>query len=171
MRTPSVIWLTGLSSSGKTTISKRLYNNLAEKHSPIVLLDGDDIRVAFGEDLGHKESDRIIQIKRIQNIANILVKQNVSVIVAALYSSEDLLRWNRLNLQNYFEIYLKASIKTVESRDTKNLYSPALDGKIKNVVGIDIDYSHPKNSDVVVDMDKNPFIPEVLAEIIRRLKK
>ena len=65
MKTPSVIWLTGLSSSGKTTISKRLYKNLAEDYSPIVLLDGDDIRIAFGEDLGHKESDRIIQIKRI----------------------------------------------------------------------------------------------------------
>ena len=171
MKIPSVIWITGLSSSGKTTISKGLYKELIDQYSPLVLLDGDDIRIAFGEDLGHKEKDRIIQIKRIQNISNLLVKQNVNVLVAALYSNDKLLNWNKLNFKNYFEIYLKASIKTVQSRDTKNLYSPALNGKIKDVVGIDINYKDPENSDLVIDMDANPSIPDVLTKIIKELSK
>ena len=165
MKPPFVIWFTGLSSSGKTTLSKNLHSTFEKEVVSLVLLDGDDIRTAFGEDLGHGQDDRFTQIRRIQNISKILVDQGISVIVAALYANEELLLWNRKYLKNYFEIYLQASIKTVMSRDTKNLYAPAINGNLKNVVGVDIGYDDPKSPDIIIDMDR----PNNVSDTIRHL--
>ena len=154
MNRPFVIWFTGISGAGKTTLSEKLYNHLKKDHRALVLLDGDDIRLAFGGDLGYEEENRFIQIQRIQHISNIIVRQGVSVIVAALYSHEELLLWNRKHFRNYFEIFLDMSISEALKRDTKNLYLPAQSGKISNVVGIDIDYRVPKSPDIVIDMNQ-----------------
>lgn len=153
MNISSVIWFTGLSSSGKTTLSKKLYGIMKEKLPSLVLLDGDNIRKIFGADLGFSKEDRFEQINRIQNITKLLLNQGVTVIVAALYCNEAIQSWNRKYLDNYFEIYLKASLPTLINRDKKNLYVPAQQGKIKNVVGVDIDYHLSLSPDLTLDMD------------------
>ena len=76
METPFLIWFTGISGSGKTTLSRRLHKRLKKTIKPLILLDGDDIRVAFGSDLGYDVNSRILQINRIQNIAKILVNRS-----------------------------------------------------------------------------------------------
>ncbi len=107
------------------------------------MIDGDVIREVFGPSLGYAEADRVIQIGRIQRLAKFLNEQGLIVIVAALYAHPDLLKWNRINLNNYTEVYLKASMDLLRRRDQKNLYSRASKGQAANVVGIDIPWHAP----------------------------
>ena len=101
-----VVWITGLSGSGKTTVAKYIIKKSIDTHPNMVMLDGDVVREIFNNDLGHEQKDRIVQIKRLQNLSLFLEKQNQIVIVSALYSSPQLLKWNRRNFKNYFEILL-----------------------------------------------------------------
>ena len=157
-----VIWVTGLSGSGKTTLCKALWKLLKPQLPELVLFDGDVIRAVFGNDLGYREEDRVVQIKRLQNIARVLVEQNMVVLVAALYSNPVLLDWNRKNLGRDFEGYLKASMNTLRARDVKGLYSQAANAKTSDIVGLDIPWHAPVSPDLVIDAD-NPEIPAVLA--------
>lgn len=157
-----VIWVSGVSGSGKTTLCNAIWRLLKERVPELVLLDGDAVRAAFGNDLGYREEDRIVQIKRLQNMAKMLSDQNLIVIVAAVYANPELLRWNRWNLSDYFELYLEASFKTVQRRDTKGLYAGAASGEITNVVGVDIPWHAPESPDLVINTD-NGDGAEVLA--------
>jgi len=157
-----VIWITGLSGSGKTSLSNALFRLLKPRVPELVLLDGDTIRAVFAHDLGYREQDRVIQIKRLQKIAKVLSEQQLVVIVAALYSHPDLFAWNRENFQNYFEIYLEISLDTARRRDTKGLYAPGASPEGANVVGIDIPWHAPLNPDLVIDANK-PVSPNTLA--------
>ena len=94
--------------------------------------------------------------------ANLLSQQGLVVLVAALYSNPDLLRWNRRKLSPYFEVYLKASIEFARGRDSKGLYAKATAGEISNVVGIDIPWHAPEQPDLIIDAD-SAEPPEKLA--------
>lgn len=157
-----VIWLTGLSGSGKSSLAAALYALIKPARPALVRLDGDEIRAAFGGDLGFKEADRFRQIQRIQRIARMLADQGLDVLVAALYTHPELLAWNRANLPGYFEVYLKAEIDFVTGRDTKGLYARARRGEISDVVGVDIPWHAPACPDLVIDAATAPP-PEALA--------
>ena len=161
-----VIWSTGLSGSGKTTLAVALRDILKPQLPHTVLIDGDVIRDAFGESLGYAEPDRVIQINRIQRLAKILADQGLIVIVAALYSHPDLLAWNRKNLSEYFEIYLKASQDLLHRRDQKNLYSMAKKGETKNVVGIDIPWHAPQAPDLIFKADEEAQPQQMAQRVI-----
>jgi adenylylsulfate kinase-like enzyme len=148
-----IIWLTGLSGSGKTTISKEFLKITKKKKYNFINIDGDLIREVYNDKLGYSKKDRVIQIKRIQKIALYLNKQNCNIIVSALYSNATLLKWNRENLKNYIEIYVKTSIQELIKRDQKKLYSKFFDKKQKNVVGMDINFLSPKKSDIIIDTE------------------
>jgi len=160
-----VIWITGLSASGKTTLSKAFEKKYKSKLSNMVLVDGDVIRDLFGNDLGFTERDRQIQIGRMQAIASFLEKQSILVIVAALYSNKELLERNRKLFDEYYEVYLKADIDLLQTREFKELYKNALAQKVKNVVGVDITWHEPVTSHLVFEVAKG-MVPEEMAEII-----
>src|SRR3989338_4782766 len=145
-----VVWLTGLSGAGKTTIAEVIVRVAKPRIPELVLIDGDVIRDLFGAGLGFDEEARKQQIGRIQRLALFLARQNVAVVVAAVYSNPDLLRWNRTNLPGYFEIYVDTPLATVEARDTKGLYSKARIGEVQHVVGIDVPWHVPDSPDMVV---------------------
>ena len=161
-----VIWITGMSGSGKTTLATALHDLLKPTLPHTVLLDGDVIRAAFGVGLGYSEPERVVQIQRIQNLAKVLAGQELIVIVAALYANEDLLRWNRLNLPGYCEVYLEASIDLLEGRDKKNLYSMAKSGETRGVVGFDIPWNAPENPDVLFNADIEATPKEMVRQLI-----
>jgi adenylylsulfate kinase-like enzyme len=160
-----VIWLTGLSGSGKTSLAAALYALLKPARPQIVRLDGDEIRAVFGGDLGYAERDRYRQIQRIQNLAKMLADQKFDVLVAALYAHPDLLAWNRAHLPGYFEVYLKAGVEFVSGRDPKALYARARRGEIADVVGVDIPWHAPAHADLVVEAATAPA-PEAIARRI-----
>jgi adenylylsulfate kinase-like enzyme len=157
-----VIWLTGLSGSGKTSLCAALHARLKPSRPALVRLDGDEIRAAFGGDLGFKEADRFRQIQRIQRIAKMLADQDMDVLVAALYAHPELLAWNRAHLPGYFEIYLKADVDFLARRESKALYARARRGEIADVVGVDIPWHAPAQPDLVIDAAAAPA-PEALA--------
>jgi cytidine diphosphoramidate kinase len=148
-----VLWITGLSGAGKTTLCSELYRQLKPALPELVYLDGDVVRAAFGHNLGYTEPDRVKQAQRLQAMSRVLAQQQLVVLVAVLYSHPDLLAWNRANIDGYFEIYIKASLATVRGRDPKGLYAKADAGLEKHVVGLDIPWHAPLHPDMVFDAD------------------
>jgi adenylylsulfate kinase-like enzyme len=159
-----VLWLTGLSGSGKTTISNALMEIVKPILPSLVLIDGDAIRELFGG-LGFDEESRKVQIRRIQSLALFLSNQKIPCIVSALYSNPELLSWNRNNLPGYYEIYVKTPLPEVEKRDTKGFYLKARQGDLVDVVGIDIPWLEPLAPNLIVDTINND-VDSIVMEII-----
>lgn len=146
-----VTWMIGLSRAGKTTLSKLLYDKLKPQTSNLVLLDGDAIRNLFGNDVDHTIEGRRRNAERISHLSKFLSDQDIHVIAAVLSIFPEWQEWNRNNIKNYQEIYIKASIDILEKRDINNLYSQAKKGQIKNVVGIDIPFPEPQNPELIIE--------------------
>ena len=161
-----VIWLTGISGAGKSTIANGLLDLLKSQIPELINIDGDQVRDVFEEKLGYSENERNIHIKRIQRLCLLLDKQEQIVITSALYSNEKLLQWNRENFSEYYEIYLNASLDIVKKRDVKGLYKKYEEGKEKNIVGLDIPWNEPKNPDLEIDFSKEISIKKILHQII-----
>ncbi len=157
-----IIWITGLSGAGKTTLCEALRTALKPRLPELVVLDGDGVRQAFGGDLGYDEESRVRQFRRLQSIAQLLAQQGLVVLVAAVYQRPELMAWNRANLPGYFEVYLRTSLATVRARDPKGLYRRALAGETRDVVGVDIPYHAPEHPDLTIDADR-PEPPDRLA--------
>lgn len=154
-----VIWMIGMSRAGKTTLSKLLYEELKLKTKNLVLLDGDAIRVLFGNDVDHSIEGRRKNAHRISNLSKFLSDQDIHVVAAVLSIFPEWQAWNRENIQDYSEVYIKASLDVLEKRDLNNLYSQARQGIIENVVGVDIPFPEPQHPDLVIDnnIDTNDF--------------
>ena len=166
-----VIWVTGLSGAGKTTLCLALRDLLKTNLPEMVILDGDVVRAAFGHDLGHSEADRIVQVKRLQGMSKALTDQNMVVIVGVLYNNPDLLAWNRKNFPGYFEVYIKTSLETVMNRDSKGLYEKARAGQQSDVVGIDIPWYAPTNPDLIIEGDRPDPPAELAAHVVRSIPR
>lgn len=165
-----VIWLTGLSGAGKTTLAEAIVASAeANANKKIVLIDGDLVRELFGSDLGFDEDSRMMQIGRIQRLAHWISHQNICVVVAALYANPDLLLWNRKNLPGYFEVYVDTPFRIIESRDSKGLYKKVREGAIDNVVGFDIPWHAPQKPDYIVSSDGTMPPDEIAANILLQL--
>jgi len=154
----TVYWLTGLSGAGKTTIGKLLYKKLKEDKDDVVFLDGDTLRVVFGNDLGYSKEDRKKSAMRNSRLCKELSDQGIHVVCATISMFNDCREWNRENIENYKEIYIKVPIEILIKRDQKKLYSKALKGESRNVIGIDIEFEEPKKPDIIIvnDNSKDP---------------
>ena len=162
-----VIWITGLSASGKTSLAKYYRKYMKQFDYKFIIVDGDNIRDIYLNDLGFDTKARFKQIMRMQEIAKFLDKQKFNVIVAALYSHPKLLGRNRRLFKNYFEIYLKADIEFLAKRETKKIYKKAINKKIKNVVGMDIKWYEPKKSHLIFEQ-KNKFKLKTMCNLINQ---
>ena len=141
-----------------------------KKYLPnLINIDGDIVRQFFEKNLGYKENDRIKQIKRIQKICKFLEKQDLICIVSALYSNYNLMKWNRENFLNYYEIFLDADLDLVKNRDPKNLYKKYQEGKEKNIVGIDIPWHAPETYDLKIVMTEKTKVEKVVKKISSKL--
>ncbi len=167
-----VIWLTGLSSAGKTTLSKALRARLSVRNEASVILDSDNLRKTLFVDLGFSRSDRTENVRRIAELAKLVREQNFIVIVACISPfAVDRSLAQRIIGQNYFfEIFVDCPLSVCMKRDPKNLYNQALAGKIDEMVGVNLEYEIPLNPDLVVKSNLMTVEEEVNA-IIRFLNK
>jgi adenylylsulfate kinase len=146
-----VIWIIGIAGSGKTTVSKIFYNQIKKKKRETVLLDGDQIRQIFSNDLKHTKQDRLTNAKRIRNLCKMLDLQNINVICAILSIAEKDRLWCRKNLTKYIEVYIKSDIKHIQDRGDRKIYSDYDKGLVKNVVGKDIKFEEPYCPDYIIN--------------------
>ncbi len=165
-----VIWILGLSGAGKSFLSETLKQELKKDYGEFIILDGDVIRNVFDNDLGFSIKDRNINASRISKLACFLSQNKINVIVPVLSLFPDWLAWNRKNIKEYYEIYIDVPISILKERNNKNIYFK--DGREnKSVVGVDIEFKEPKNSDlkIVNSFDKNSLNNNL--KLIRKLIK
>lgn len=161
----AVYWITGLSGAGKTTIGKIVYEKLRGKYANTVFLDGDILRRVFGDDLGYSDEERRKCAMRYSKLCNMLQQQDMNVVCCTISMFDSIREWNRENIDNYFEIYIKTSIKTLQKRDQKGLYSSYLAGENKELAGFQVGIEEPKHPDLVLENDGKDT-PEKQAEKI-----
>ncbi|MGE4526882.1 MAG: adenylyl-sulfate kinase [Rhodospirillaceae bacterium] len=148
-----VIWLIGLSGAGKTTLSSLVYEALKPRLPNLVRLDGDVVRDLFGNDADHTVAGRRRNAERLSMLSRFLAQQDIHVVAAVLSIFPEWRRWNRENLPEYAEVYVKVSMETLQRRDPKGLYAGARRGEIPNVVGVDIPFPEPEAPDLVIEND------------------
>ena len=156
-----VIWLIGLAGAGKTSIGKALYRLERSRRTNVVFFDGDHFRTIMGDDLGHTIEDRWVNAWRICRLCQYLDSQGIDVVCAILSLFHETQAWNRLNLKQYFEVYVDVPMDVLIQRDQKGLYSSAIGGRIRNVVGVDIPFKPPPSADLVIDNSRptDSFVP------------
>ncbi len=158
-----VIWITGISGTGKSTLGKKLFLEVKKKHSSTIFFDGDKFREIFQNDINYTLKDRDINAVRLTRLVKNLSLQKINIIISANLTNIKFRKWMKKNVKNYYEIYISASLKSLLKRDYKKLYSKAINKKIKNVVGVDLPFNEPKNSDLYLknNDDKKIFLKSV----------
>jgi adenylylsulfate kinase len=161
-----VIWLTGLSGSGKSTIANELEKWLNSKSKLTKILDGDNIRLGLCKDLSFSDQDRKENIRRISEVAKLLSDTGVITITAFIspFIEEREMAKGIIGQENFIEIYVSTSLEICEKRDVKGLYKKARSGEIKKFTGIDSPYESPTNPDLVIDgsLDLNDSIEKII---------
>ena len=163
------IWIIGPSAVGKTTVSKIFYNQLKIKNDKLILIDGDQVRNLYENNLGYDPISRSKNTYRYINLVKWLMEYNISSIVAVISPFEKDREFCRKEIKNYKQIYLRCSMDERIKRDKKKLYAPALKGEKKHVVDVDIPFDLPKKSELSIDTEKKRP-GSIVEEIIKKLK-
>ena len=170
-----VIWITGLSGSGKTTIAKALEIQLHRKGYLTKLLDGDNVRTGINNNLGFSEAERKENIRRIAEVSK-LFKDGGVILINCFISPTKEIRDQAKNIvgeKDFFDIYVNTPLEVCEQRDVKGLYAKARAGIIKNFTGIDSPYEEPENPDVEIkttDMSVETSINKILNVLLPRIE-
>lgn len=152
-QTPKLIWFTGLSGSGKSTVSDALENMLFEKGFSTYSIDGDNIRLGLCKGLGFSIEERTENIRRTAEVAYLMLDAGLVVLasfISPLKSQRDLVR-EIVGEENFIEVYVSTPIGQCEKRDVKGLYKKVRDGEIKNFTGISSVYEPPEKPDITID--------------------
>lgn len=154
---PLTIWLTGLSGSGKSSVSEELEKQLYEYGYKTFILDGDNVRNGLNSDLGFEKSDRNENIRRIAETAKLFNDSGIIIITAFISPYRELreMAKNIIGKDNFIEVYVNTTLETCMDRDIKNLYSLALKGEIKNFTGISAPYEKPNKNFIEINCNKN----------------
>lgn len=148
-----VVWFTGISGAGKSTIAALVESHLRGRGLPIYNLDGDLVRMGLNSDLGFTDADRVESIRRISEVTRLFVNAGTVVIVAAISP----FRTGRDNARNlippgrFIEVHVDTPVEVAEQRDTKGLYRMAREGRLKNFTGIDSPYESPTDPEIRID--------------------
>ena len=165
---PLVLWFTGLSGSGKSTIANEVEKTLNLMNRHTFLLDGDNIRHGLNKDLGFTEADRIENIRRIGEVARLMADAGLIVLTAFIspFRAERQIVREMLPEGEFIEVFVDTPLAVAEERDVKGLYKKARAGELKNFTGIDSPYEAPEHPDIVVNTVE--MTPEQAAEFIVR---
>ena len=170
-QTPRVLWFTGLSGSGKSTIANEVEKKLALMNRHTFLLDGDNVRHGLNKDLGFTESDRIENIRRIGEVAKLMTDAGLIVLTAFIspFRADRQLVRDMIDGGEFIEIHVDTPLEVAEARDVKGLYKKAREGKLKNFTGIDSPYEPPESPEIrvnTVEMTPEEAADHIIAKIL-----
>ena len=151
-------FFTGLAGAGKSTLGGLFYRKLKEQRNDVLLFDGDAVRVARQEP-DYSNEARLESCRRSMGMYKLITDQGIDIVCCGIAMFEEVRAWYRENIENYREIYIKASMKTLYQRDQKGLYSSG----VKQVVGVDLPYEEPQHPDVLIEND-GAETPEKIVE-------
>ena len=170
MEKGTVYFFTGLAGAGKTTIGGMFYERLKEISPDAELIDGDQARRSDPNDTGVMDEDRYTTEAREAGAWDMfawcrdIASEGRDVVVCSISMYKEIRDWNRANIENYREIYVKVSMDTLYRRDQKKLYS----SKTRNVVGVDLPWDEPESPDVVAENDGDKTPEEIVDELVRK---
>jgi adenylylsulfate kinase len=166
-----VIWLTGLPSSGKTTIAESLKPQLIQVgFQNIELLDGDIVRKELSPDLGFTKEDRDTHARRVIYLCKLLSRNGIPTIVSLISPYRELRSFARNEMSYFIEVYVKCSLETCIKRDRKGLYRKALNGEIKDLTGLQDPYEEPANPELIANTEEE-HLDEIVNKIILKIKE
>jgi adenylylsulfate kinase len=163
-----VIWITGPSGAGKTTLANALYKKLESMGYRVELLDGDGVRRKLYPNLGFSEEERWMHNRVVVEMARRLSRNGIITIVSVVSPYRAWREYARKEIEKFVEVYPRCPLEVRMKRDPKGLYSKALRGEIKGLTGLDGEYEEPENPEVVVDTDKMTVEEEVEA-VLKKL--
>ena len=168
---PCVVWFTGLSGSGKSTIANILEQKLHTIGKRTYLLDGDNVRHGLNKDLGFTDADRVENIRRVAEVSKLMVDAGLITLVSFIspFKSERQMARDLLSADEFFEIFINTPLEECEKRDPKGLYKKARAGELKNFTGIDSLYEEPENPDLILNTSSGNA-EELTDQIIKFLK-
>lgn len=163
------LWFTGLPSSGKSTLARRVEQVLLERGMNVEVLDGDEVRETFSKGLGFSKEDRDTNIRRIGFVAKLLSRNGTVAITAAISPYRETRDEMRKAIGRFVEVYVQCPIDVLKERDVKGLYKKALAGEIKHFTGVDDPYEAPAKPEVLIESDRESEEQSV-AKIITTLE-
>jgi adenylyl-sulfate kinase len=164
----TTLWLTGLPCSGKTTLAKRIKEELDNRGYKTVHLDGDDVRGALNENLGFSKEDRIENLRRVAHVAKLFNKSGTFVIASFVSPRDSMREMIKRIIGNFKLVYLKCPLKVCEKRDVKGMYKRARLGEIPDFTGVGAPFEVPKSADIAVDTEHRD-VEECVNTILRKL--
>lgn len=150
------LWFTGLSGSGKSAISEQVFARLRKQGHKAELLDGDVVRTNLSQGLGFSKEDRDTNIRRIGFVCELLSRNGVIAVVAAISPYRNAREEVKRRLERFVEVYVECPIEVLAERDVKGLYKRALAGEIPHFTGVTDPYEAPENPDLVIRSDREP---------------
>lgn len=165
-----ILWFTGLSGSGKTTITKALEPELKARGCKVEILDGDVVRTNLSKGLGFSQEDRDTNIRRIGFVAHLLSRNGVAAMTAAISPYRAIRDEIRAMEPNFVEVYITAPLEVCEGRDVKGLYAKARAGEIKGFTGIDDPYEEPLNPEVICYTERES-VEESVTKVLSKLEQ
>ena len=168
---PVILWFTGLSGAGKSTVANIVEKRLAAMDQHTYTLDGENVRHGLNNDLGFTDADRVENIRRVGEVSKLMVDAGLIVLVSFIspFRAERRIVRQMVEEGEFWEVFVDAPLEVAEQRDVKGLYKKAREGKIKNFTGIDSPYEPPLHAELTLETDK--LSPEEAADlVIQRLE-
>ena len=166
-----VLWITGLSGSGKSTIAFEITKRLRESGNAVLMLDGDELREVFGataaNSRNHGREGRLALAFQYAHLCRVIAGQGVTVVISTISLFNEIHTWNRAHLPGYFEVYLKVPLVELRRRDPKGIYRRFDAGELTDVAGLDLAVDEPKMADCILEFDPTRSAAETAADVLK----